>query len=291
MARPRIRHYRGVPFNYFRGSPPESLRPGSYRWDETKTGYWVSHAYLKILKQRAREERRAARLLNRTRFGEGSGRAGGGRGAAHKIFHRAAVNNDTLSADCPICLHRKLWILWLTSDCGRWTDKWEAWPETELLRRELKQLDYKQRRSLMRDPGDLHLMKIDLVKRYPAKIEELKEMQQVVGLFFDRYMRTHRFEHKYIASSRLARLTGSTADVQDPCIFVHLGLFFEYQPVSTHEGAISTEFCSDQKVASTKRPAAGHFHRIHCSASHSLNSCHRTKSRRRKVCLLLSPGL
>jgi hypothetical protein len=251
MARTRVRHFGGGLFNFYKGEPPVYYRPGSYRLDETKGGFWVSHAYEKVLKTKALEERRAKRLLNRARFGEGSGRAGGGRGAAHKIFHRAAVNNGIQSSDCPICLHRKLWTLWLTSDDGRWKDKWEAWPETELLRRELRKLDYKKRRSLMRDPGILHVMKVDQAKSHPKEVEELKEMQRIVGLSFDRYMTMHRFEHKFIAPSPLARLTGCNASVMDYCVFVNLGIQFEYKPALTHGSAISTEFCSQPEDAST----------------------------------------
>jgi hypothetical protein len=238
MARHKIRHFGSGLFNFYKGEPPAIYRPGSYRLDEARGGFWVSHAHEKSVKAKALEERRAVRLANRTRFGKGSGRAGGGRGAAHRIFHHAAVNNGMQSSDCPICLNRRLWTLWLTSDDGRWEDKWEAWPETELLRRELRKLDYKTKRSLMKDPGVLHVMKLDLAKRCPTEIVELKEMQRIVGLSFDRYMKTHRFEHKYIAPSPLARLTGCNASVMDYCVFVNLGIQFVYAPASTH-GVVS----------------------------------------------------
>jgi hypothetical protein len=268
MARPMIRHYSSGLYNYFKGEPPSSLRPGSYVWDENKEGYWVSHGHLKILRQKALEERRAIRLANSTRFGKGSGRAGGGRGAAHKAHHLEAVNNGTPSLDCPICYHRKLWSLWLTSDYGRWADKWEGWIERELLRKELSKMVLEKKKSLMRDIRALHILKLDLLKKSQKEIEELKERLREADIFFDSYMRKHRFEVKAVHATPLAKLSGFRERVEDFCAFIHLGVSFVYDRTSTHEGRFSTEFCIDPRVAVThEREFSPVFHIVPEEAS------------------------
>ncbi len=87
---------------------------------------------------------------------------------------------------------------------------------------------------MRRDPLKMQLLKDDLVKKHPVEMEDLKDDLRSADVFFDTYMRKHRFEHK-----------------EDFCPFMSFGIAFVYERASTHESGIPTEFCSDQKRAAT----------------------------------------
>lgn len=233
MAHLKIRHFEDVfkqkarPFVFFKGEPPTFLRPGSFRLDSD--GYWLSQGHIKWLSEqrvlREREERRAKRLKEAPRFGKGSGRAGGGRGAVHaRDKHNENVTNDIKPSDCTICYHRRLWTLFLASDYGRWTDVWEAWPEEQLLRMSLARMDRKERRHLMSNPLELHNFKQNLPAQFPDDFRALKDQLGRAGIVFDQYMRTHRFEHK-----------------REFCVFVHFGIQFVYDRASIIDVKVPAE--------------------------------------------------
>jgi hypothetical protein len=225
MPRHRIRHQRGQPFIFFKGEPGALFRPGSYRL--VRGGFWVSKAHLRYVKEKAREERRAQRLANQTKFGKGSGKAGGGRGAAHSAHHRRYLNRHMGPNECPLCYHRKLWTLWIRSDFGRWKDVWEEWIETELVRLHLAKLKLGERKSLLRDPFELHCLKEFLLKNHPKKVAELKGLLDDAAQFFDTYLSNYRFEH-----------------TEDFSIFVTCGATFEY--TSTHQQDSLPNFGANQ---------------------------------------------
>src|ERR1700676_2274015 len=125
VANRKIRWFYGLPHVFLKGEPSIEIHPSLYIREEN--GYWLKMKKLISLQrekiQKEKEERRARRPLR----GPGSGRAGGGRGAAHARFHLCAgeLNYDTKSEDCPICLSKKLWKLWKSTNYGQqpgWLD-------------------------------------------------------------------------------------------------------------------------------------------------------------------------
>jgi hypothetical protein len=208
MARRRIRHFGGRALAFIPGDPPENYPPLWCRADAERGGFWITLNRLseiaKEAKRKALEEKRAKRAATQTRFGKGSGKAGGGRGAAHKIHHWRSVNKNLTAKGCPICHHSQLWKLWLLSGYGQRKHYWDAWPAETMTRREIMKLclagtiTRERKKWLLSQKGVFRFCELrdQLVKSRPSELEELQKEQKYADRVFDAYMRVHRDEHK-----------------------------------------------------------------------------------------------
>lgn len=186
---PKTRWFHSLKYVALKGDPSPEIHPSLI--EKMDGVYWLLEKKFKSMererKLRGREARRAARPLR----GPGSGRAGGGRGAAHYRFHLrdGSINHDTKPGDCPLCFGGKLWKLWLETDYGRlpgWLDA---------LRPSIGYYRRSKRWKLLGQSGKVYQAIpsqkwVPPSKQKPPTLERLEACDD----FFDGYMRAHRFE-------------------------------------------------------------------------------------------------
>jgi hypothetical protein len=192
MARPKIRHFQRRRYIFIKGIPGPEYPPGTYR-AITPDGFLAVLWWHKKVQEEARDRRREAQRLARKEYwsthpilGVKSGRAFGGRICKHwgerprhpsapRRFlppHWLTVNRGISPADCPLCFDRKLFKRWLKCEWGWRREEWESWVAETVAR----------------------IKKVREVS--PKEMELLREKLDLAELVFDKYMYTHREEHK-----------------------------------------------------------------------------------------------
>lgn len=190
MARPKIRHFQRSRYIFIKGQPGPEYPPWSYR-AITPEGFFAMAWQHKKIHEEARDRRREAKRLARAEewsthpFGVQSGRQFGGRVSKHwgerprswspRRFlppHWFVVNRGIRPLDCPLCYDRKLFKRWVQCEWGWRREEWESWvPETVSRIKKVREVSSKE---------------VELLRKRLDLAEEI----------FDKYMYTHREEHK-----------------------------------------------------------------------------------------------
>lgn len=192
MARPKIRHFQRTQYIFIKGTPGPEYPPGTYR-AITPDGFLAMLWWHKKVQEEARDRRREGQRLAREEYwskhpilGVKSGRAFGGRICKHwgerlrhpwapRRFlppHWLTVNRGIRPLECPLCLDRKLFKRWLRCEWGWRREEWESWvSETAARIKKMREVS-------------------------PKEVELLRERLDIAEEFFDKYMYTHREEHK-----------------------------------------------------------------------------------------------
>jgi hypothetical protein len=230
MPRLRIRHYHGVECVFFPGEPPAALRSGAViRCVEG--GYYVTRAFLEHKqKEETRQKREALkvrRLVRGIRFGLGSGREGGGRGAAHTHhIKRWGTVPGTPPVRCPYCFDQKLYRRWLNLpfDEEHRRQRWNA--ETLMIEELLAKMSEKKRFDLYKKAGTFDQWRATVLQENAVQVKLLKEHLYRANVLFEAYERTiTRWSYTepsvldilgvpYVYSRSLARLADVRPDVK-----------------------------------------------------------------------------